>query len=457
MLKNKDEFLEIGIKKVRNYGIGVSVAVAAAITINSALFNVEAGEFAVEQTPGGNLIAHMTPGYKFKYPFVGNVWFYDEVTTVTYDNNAEGTGSSKNLPYRIVFSDTYGGLVKGSFRVELSKDPDKLIEIHKSFKSYDNFINSGVEKFTNELLTYTAQQFTGESFMQGGQNEFKNRLEDQSKSGLYVTKRTAVKVSKESGQVSLTDDKASKTTTSEAVVYKNIIQTDTTGAALRQENSMTKYGVTVPQSTISGFEPDQDLQAFMSKKKDMVRKRASIIEDQENERQQAITAKLTGDRQRVEAKQKMLLEKDKAEIELSKQVEVARLQAEKEKVERQKLADLAVIDKKKELQMATDNEGIQKANERAAKYEAQAILHKGLADAQVLEATYKARDPKLYALEKQVEITNNLKDAFKGIKVTMPTNMITTGSSETSGTSVDTIMQLLQLDKLDQIGKINKK
>lgn len=449
------------IQVIKRNVLTISVIAAILITAKASLFTINAGQNAIERTPGGSLIPHMKPGIKFKTPFLSEVEFYDEVTTITYDLEQNGRGSSKNPPYTITFADTYSGQVKGSLRVELPKDPDKLVELHKAFKTYDNFVENGAKKFTNELLAYTANQFTGESFMQGGQNEYKNRLEDQARNGLYLTKRTQMSVERQAGIVDKEHDNPSKTSDSEAVIYQNVIQIDENGKSLRQENSMAQYGVIVTQVTIDGFIPQVDLEAFMTNKKEMVRKRARLVEDQENERQQAITAKLKGDRERVEAKQIMLMEKDKAEITLDKEVQVAKLQADKEKVERQKLSDLAIIDKKKELQIATANEDIQKANEIASKYEAQAILYKGKAQAEVLAETYKARDPQLYALEKQVEITQNLKDAFTNIKVEMPTNMIINGSgsgdSSPATTSVDTVMQLLQLDKLNDIEKISNK
>lgn len=436
-------------KKTSIYGVA---ALASLITMNAALFTVDAGEYAIEQTPSGELVTHMTPGIKFKYPFVSQLWFYDEVTTIVYDEAEGSYGSSRNNPYNITFADTYAGAIKGSFRVELPKDPDKFIELHKAFKRYDNFIEAGAEKFTNELLAYTANQFTGETFMQGGQNEYKNRLEDQARNGLYVTKRTAVKISKQSGQVGLTNDNAGKTVESEAVIYKNVIQRDAEGKPLRQANPMEKYGVVVPQVTIAGFLPEIDLQAFMINKKEMVRKRAKLIEDQENERQQAITAKLKGDRERVEAKQKMLKEKDEAEIKLAKDVEVAKLQADKEAVERQKLADLAIIDKKKELQMSTDNLGIQQANEKAAKYEAQAMLHKGIAEAQITKAKYDAYDKKLYAMEIQRDTMIGVTTGLQGIAIQMPNVSISGGSSGSAPlTSIDTILNAIGVQKLEEI------
>ena len=433
------------------YTTTIVAIVAGIIVINASFFTIEAGQYAMEQTPSGKLIPHMTPGIKFKIPFVSHVNFYNEVTTVTYDEGV-GKGTSNNKPFSITFSDTYGGLVKGSFRVELPKDPAKFIELHKAFKRYDNFVDNGIEKFTNELLAYTANQFTGESFMQGGQNEYKNRLQDQAMNGLYQTVRTAVKVRTQSGAVDLNNDESSQTTDSEAVVYKNIIQRDAKGVPLRQANPMNKYGVVVPQVTIDGFIPEKDLGLFMKNKKDMVQKRAKLVENQENERQEAITAKLQGDRERVQAKQKALKEKDQAEIELAQQVAVAKLQAEKEKVERQKLADLAIIDKKKELQVATANENIQKANERAAKFEAQSKLHNGLADAQILKAKYEAYNKKLYAMEIQrdtmIRVTKNL----QGIHITMPrVNIQNNGESGKAMTSIDTVMSALGVQKLEEI------
>lgn len=457
LLKNKEEMIKKGVNKAKKIGILGVVGFVGAVALSSALFNVEAGEQAVEQTPSGKLIAHMTPGYKIKWPFVGNVWFYDEVTTVTYNEVQGDYGTSKNAPYGITFGDTYGGEVKGSFRIKLPKDPDKFVSLHREFKSYENFVESGAEKFTNELLTYTAQQFTGESFMQGGQNEYKNRLEDQARNGLYVTKRTAVKVKKQAGTVGLKQDKASKTVDSEAVVYKNVVQRDSKGTPLRQENSMEEYGVTVSQVTIDGFNPQQDLRDFMKNKKEQVRKRAKLVEEQENERQQAITAKLKGDRERVQAKQKMLMAKDQAEIELAKQVQVAKLQADKEKVERQKLADLAVIDKKKELQMAKDDENIQKAKERAAKYEAQAKLHNGLADAKILKAKYDAYDKKLYAMEIQRDTMKAVTENLQGITVKMPNVNIQGGTEGKTMNSVDTVLNAIGVQKLEEIASSNSK
>ena len=112
-----------------------------------------------------------------------------------------------------------------------------------------------------------------------------------------------------------------------------------------------------------------------------------------------------------------------------------------------------IINKNKELQVAKANEGIQIANEKAAKYEAQAKLHNGLADAQILEARYNAYDKVLYSMEIQrdtmIRVTSNL----QGINITMPQTMISGGANGKAINSLDTVMEAIGIQKLQEIAK----
>jgi len=274
--------------------------------------------------------------------------------------------------------------------------------------------------------------------MQGGQNEYKSRLQDQAQNGLYVTKRMTVKVSKQIANVGLKNDDPTKSSSGDAVIYKNVIQRDKNGKPLRNANPMSVYGVTVSQVTIDGFDPEKQLYTFMSNKKARVQERATLIENQENERQSAITAKLKGDRERVQAKQKMLKEKDSAVIQAQKKVELE-----------QKEADLQIVKKKKELAISTANEGIQKANEKAAKYEAQAILHKGLAEAQVKKAKYNAIDKVIFKAEVERDISKYKYTALPKVKVEMPKTVIMSGDSESGS-----LQDLTNLTVVDKIGNM---
>ena len=407
------------------------------ILISKSTYMVNGGQYAIEQTPSGKLLAHLNPGLKFKSPFFSKVFIYNENTTIAYEKKPTRATSS-NPPFSITFADTYSGKVTGSFRIVLPKDPEKFIELHKAFKNYDNFVDNGIEKFTNELLAYTANQFTGENFMQGGQNEYKIRLIDQANNGLYITKREAIHVKRRVGKVSLKKDNSGEIGTGDQIVYKTVVLTDDLGKKLREPNPMAKYGIKVSQVTIDGFIPGKQLSKFATNKKTRVQERAKLIENQENERQKAITAKLTGDRERIEAKQKMLKEKDAAVIEADKKVAMESKQAE-----------LEVVRKKKELQIAKANSGIQEANYNASKFQAKAKLELGLAMAKVKKANYNAINIKIFTMEVNRDIQLAKYKALPNVKLEMPKYLqIGNGSKNTP------ISDLANITVIDKLGTL---
>ena len=73
---NEDMMVAAGRKAKKYAGIG-ALALAALIVANASIFMVDAGQYAVERTPGGELVAHQTSGLKFKVPFFSDVQFYD--------------------------------------------------------------------------------------------------------------------------------------------------------------------------------------------------------------------------------------------------------------------------------------------------------------------------------------------------------------------------------------------
>jgi len=90
---------EMSVKKVVGFGALAVAAVLGMVTLGSSVFTVNAGQYAVERTPTGQLIAHQKPGIKFKTPFFSEVEFYDEVTTITYSDENDGSKESQNKPY----------------------------------------------------------------------------------------------------------------------------------------------------------------------------------------------------------------------------------------------------------------------------------------------------------------------------------------------------------------------
>jgi len=420
------------LNKFLNAGLKTLLAIVAGfflfITAMSSFYIVGGTEYVVERTPGGDLVGVIEPGIHLKAPFVSTVTFYDQFQTVSYidDDNGEGTGSMK----MISFADTYAGKIGGTIRYQISSDPIKLVQMHRAYHNEDNLITSGLKPISKQLLTYTANQITGENFMQGGANEYQIRIEDQGNNGLYVTKREKILVKKTTSNVGIKNQNPTERTQRDSYIHINKRQVDAKGEYLRQELPTTQYGIKVVQVTIDDFRPEKKLMDFINRKKDQIAKRQGLIEDQENERQSAITAELKGTRERVEARQQMLKEKDAAVIKAQKRVELE-----------QKESDLQVVRKNKELEIATANLGIQTANALAADQQGKAIRYKGFAEADVKKKMYLAVRESILQLEVD-KITQLAKyKALGTAQITLPTTVVMGGAGE--GESADGGLQSL--------------
>lgn len=428
-------------RKVLRLGKIITHAALTFITflaLMGSFYIVGGTEYAVERTPAGKMIGVTEPGVHFKWPFLSSVHKYDQFHTIAYVDNGNGNDEDFGSLKRINFADTYGGFIGGTIRFQITPDPLKLVEMHKAYLNEDNLIESGLKPVAKQLLAYTANQLTGENFMQGGQNEYQNRVTDQGNNGLFVTKRVKVAVMKNSSDVGLSNENPEKRKEREEFIYINKIQLDEKGEPLRTELPTAQYGIKIAQVTIDDFQPEPKLKEFIDRKKQQIAIRQKLIEEQENERQSAVTAELRGNRERVEAKQAMLREKDSAVIQAQKKVELE-----------QKEADLQVVRKKKELEIAKSNEGIQEANAIAAKHQAQAIEYKGLAEANVKAAMYNAVKKDILELEVEKAIQQAKYAALQSgnVKIEMPQTVMTGGGENGS---LQDLTNLHIMDKLDK-------
>jgi hypothetical protein len=449
-------------KGILKWGGFAVAGISAAILISNAYFKVEDGKFAVYQNTltGAKSVVH-GPSASFRIPGFSMDTHYKYSTTLDFDDKAVQSGktlaSSINPAIDVRFADTYVGKIPMSARLDIPRNDEAILKIHSSFRSYDNLVDKLMEKTLKDVAVNTATQYTGEEFFQGALNDFKTAILDQANNGIIKTKR--IKVEDDTAvatTVGVGGDKSKGGTSKKKnMVWRTVPQLEN-GKLVRIENPLEQYGVTVTQINIGNPIPESRLDTLLGKKKELVAKKIEITQRQENAKAEAETAKLEGETARIKAEQKQLMAADAEVIARKKEVQLAGLQAQKEKVDKEKEAALAKIEKQKELDIAKANKGIQEANAIAAKYEAQAIKEKGLAEAAVEKAKYAAKDPKLYALEKQVEITANLGTALNGITVNMPTNMVTNGDGKHSTSSVDTVMSLIQVDKLNELADAAK-
>lgn len=438
---------------------GYTVASIFVISTVISMFNsVKLGYHVVYENAvfGTKSVVH-GPSFIIKPPFIATITEYKKDTTLSFAPHAKGeTFSSVSDPIKVAFADTYKADLIINARMVLPIDDKKMLAIHESFRTYDNLVRSLYTKTMVDVAVNTATQFTAEEVFQGGLNGLKSAIEDQANTGVYVTHR--MKVLAESGTTDRTDIGGKKTesqATHKAVyVWKAVPLRDRSGKIKRTKNPLEQYGIQVTQVNLAEPLPEPLLGTLLDTKKKLVAKKISSIQEQENAKTDIETAKLKGEAARVKAEQVQLVIADAAIITQKKEVKIAQQIALREIVEKQKLADLAIINKTKELQIAVANEGIEEANAKAARHQANAIEYKGFAEANVKKAMYLAvrEDILVLEVERATQLAKYL--AMKTAQVTLPENVTIMGGGSNGETAdLSTLTNYAILGMKDAIQK----
>ena len=434
--KQKQEPLEQSSSLPFNLILGV-VALVAFLGFQS-FYYLEGGDFARRQDPDGGYAWVTEQGPHLKWPMLGRLDRIPQYFTINLTGVATDTAYINGNPLSVKFADTYTAKLPMVMRYRLNPDPKTLETLYRATKSIDGVAYNVLQPHARNMLIYTANQFMAEDYMQGGQNDFLSRLYFQGNNGFYITSREKRLVKGEVGYTDLdsTDAKAGTPQTGESYVYVVDIQMDKNGNPRTQTNSLAKYGINVDDISLGEPAPDPQLNEFMKFKKDRILTRSRIVEDQRNEREQQITSRLAGERERIEARTVVLKTKDAAVISEEQKVAVAEQQAKMQKVIKEKDLANAIADLK-----------IQEAGYNAAKFEAQKIREKGLAQAEVTAAMYKAKDNKVYMAELELENNKALYKALPEVQVTMPQIMQTGSNGDKTMDNISNMSSLFLLDR----------
>jgi hypothetical protein len=374
-------------------------------------------------------------------PFLTSVTKYQQVQTVTFEGldlssaaNGSGVSSTTKPGLQVRFADTYAGVVPCTFRFKLSSDPEQIIQMHKDFRTAENLKQTLLVRNAQNVTVITATQYTGEEFFQGGLNVFKNQLADQLKNGVYMTERKQVEVeATELAPVTMHQTENSPTLQSHSqLVWKTVPVTDaTTGLPRRTEDPLSIYGIEATQVTIGDPQPENQLQTLLMDKKRLVADRIRAVQEQETFKAQSNTEQLKKEIQRTRAVQDAQREKELSLINAQREKELAVIQQQREVQVARSVAERMMVEKEKELQMAQASLAINKAASEAAIHEAKAIKAKGMAEADVLAATYaaKGKHKDIYLSEMQRDTNKVLYENLPNFQITMPNNYINSGGS----------------------------
>lgn len=178
---------------------GATIATGAGLVGFHSLDN---GERAVARDFFGNTRVIFEPG-PF-YNFLGDVEVYpdfmglDFTTMPAHDGNKAATLPEDTKIVDFTYAPTVkyneGGIgwVKGNVQFALPGDADKMLALHKKYKTASNLQTTLMLRTTEEALQFTAGLMSSQDAYMTHRTQFRSFAKDQLDNGLYATKLTKV-------------------------------------------------------------------------------------------------------------------------------------------------------------------------------------------------------------------------------------------------------------------------
>lgn len=325
----RDEVAESGLGAVVNNRTlsigGLAIALVVGILFLHTLVDTNsAGFYKVKQAAGtGKMTVITTPGVFLRLG--GDVTTY-KAADIIYFSKHDSEGGDKDDSIEARFNDGATAKITGNVRIDLPADPEKLLAIHKVFRSYDALIKDTVRQVIGESTILTAALMTAEESYTTKRAEFSQMVDDQIRNGVYLTEAKQVEVK----------DKATGET-----VIKNIvsIQRDDKGIALRKESPFANYGIRISQAIVKEIDYQDTVRNQIEQKQQALMQVVSAKANAEKAIQDRLTAEEVGRKNVAVAKYEQEVKKATAVTQAEQELAVAELH--KRAAEQNKLASIA--------------------------------------------------------------------------------------------------------------------
>jgi hypothetical protein len=272
-----------------------------------------AGWYAVKQSAGsGTMTAHMKPGM-FAQMF-GDVTFYKAADTVHFGKDGRG-------PVGVRFNDGATSDVVANVRYELPNTPEKLVDIHGKFRSYDALVRETIEQVVREAVLLSAAMMSAEESYTTKRAEFSQLAQDQVINGVYLTEAETIEVK----------DKKTGESTPRTIVR---IKLGKDGQPLRKEAILDDYGIRITQFVVQEIDYSDAVDGMIQSKQTALQQVVSAKAQAEKAVQDRLTAEEVGKKNVAVARYEQEVKKQTAVTEAEQRLEVAklgRLTAEQEK------------------------------------------------------------------------------------------------------------------------------
>ena len=291
------------------------------------------GYRSVVQWPSGKTFVKFEPGIYFDW--FGTTTIYPDVMTYNFTGESvEGIENFTVNGINVRYQDGGTGSIYGVARFTLPIEEKAMLELHRAFRTEAGVRNRLIQPVINESINLTAGLLTSEEAYAEKRNEFIEWSQDQVAEGKYLTNiisRTQIVEPQELGK----DGEVIKPAVTR-IQNVPVIRKDTkTGIPMRGDSPLREYSVSVSGFQVTNWDFETDT---LNQIKEKRAANMAIITSQANaakanqQRLQAIaegeknvaTAQYEQEVKKAEAVVVAEREKEVAEINASRQVEVNR-------------------------------------------------------------------------------------------------------------------------------------
>jgi hypothetical protein len=314
-LKNEGTMFKLLVK----IGLGIGVLIVGIILIANMVTTVDADEIVVKQDlVGGELHVWNTPGVHWQN--FGTITRYKRSAQFWFSAR-EDEGKKTDDAIKVRFNDGGHGNISGSLRYTLPLDPNKMLEVHKTFHSMKAIDHELIQQVVNKGVYMSGPLMSSRESYAEKRADLINYITDQIVYGVYRTEHEQVKTTDPLTQQEKTVD----------IVRPKIDLKSPNGVLREEESPIQRFGMSANNITVNSIEYDTVVEAQIKQQQEAINAVQQAIVNSKKAEQDAITVELQGKAAAAKAKWDQEVQKATAVTVAEQEKAVAVTQATKNK------------------------------------------------------------------------------------------------------------------------------
>jgi hypothetical protein len=314
-LKNESTLFSLLVK----IGLGIGVLIVGIVLIANMVTTVDADEIVVKQDLiGGQLHVWDTPGVHWQN--FGTITRYKRSAQFWFSAR-EDEGKKTDDAIKVRFNDGGHGNISGSLRYTLPLDPNKMLEVHKTFHSMKAIDHELIQQVVNKGVYMSGPLMSSRESYAEKRADLINYITDQIVYGVYRTEHEQVK----------TTDPLTGAEKTVDLVRPKVDPKSPNGVLREEESPIQRFGMSASNITVNSIEYDAVVEAQIKQQQEAINAVQQAIVNSKKAEQDAITVELQGKAAAAKAKWDQEVQKATAVTVAEQEKAVAVTQATKNK------------------------------------------------------------------------------------------------------------------------------